>query len=454
MIDKQTRIKKASLLLVFLMLLAATAFSQTTDTSSLRQCIDIAIKNNQNIQNKQLDELISQTKIAETRADLYPQIKAKSSYQYYLNVPKSLVSSALFGGNPSELAYGEFQVPQNINASVDMSWQVYNPAILTALKINKFAKTMSETATKDKLEAVVYDVSATYLNIQINELQLDLTRSNIANLKKNLDITTKLFNQGVVLRSDMDNINLSIANLETVLNNQLNGIQQLYHLLNIYMGQSPSSPLIIEKYKQEVNNFNYLTSIDTMSFTKRTGYISLQQAGDLLILEQQSIKAAYKPTVNLVSSLGVGGLNDNFKFFGTYNNQWNPVNLIQLNFEIPIFDGKKKRTKLLNNKYQLQQNSNSLQNLKNTFQMEQMNALNNYNLYIKDVEYQTKNVALANKLYNQKLLEYKNASASLNDMISVENTLKTAQSNYLNALIKMKVAALDIKKANGELIKN
>ncbi|TAF71966.1 MAG: hypothetical protein EAZ53_17210, partial [Bacteroidetes bacterium] len=58
--DKHIRIKKASLLLVFLILRATASFSQTADTSSLSQCIDIAIKNNQNIQNKRLDVLINQ----------------------------------------------------------------------------------------------------------------------------------------------------------------------------------------------------------------------------------------------------------------------------------------------------------------------------------------------------------------------------------------------------------
>ncbi|TAF71861.1 MAG: TolC family protein, partial [Bacteroidetes bacterium] len=298
------------------------------------------------------------------------------------------------------------------------------------------------------------DVSATYLNIQINELQADLTRSNITNLNKNLELTTQLYNQGLALKSDIDNVTLSVANLETVLNNQLNGISQLYYLLKIYLGLAPDYQIVIEKYKQQESNYSYLKNIDTTSYKKRSSYMSLQQTGDLFVLQAKSIKAGYLPSLNLIGSFGYSGFNPEFELFKTYNNKWYATNLIQLNLEIPIFDGMKKRNQLIQNKYQQQQNFNTLENLKNTFQMEQLNAVNNYNLYIKDVEYQTKNVALANKLYNQKLLEYKNASASLNDMITVENTLKAAQSNYLNALIKLKVAELDIKKVNGELIKN
>lgn len=439
-------------LIVLLFSLANTGYSQTGDTTSLNKCIEIAVKNNQSLQNKRLDELINQAKIDETKADLYPQVKFKGNYQYYPTVPTSLIESSAFGGPADQYSASQLLVPQSITGSVDVSWQVYNPAILAALKITKFSKSMGETATKDKLEAVVYDVSATYLNIQVNALQTELTRSNIANLKRNLDLTTLISSQGLALRSDVDNLTLSVANLETVLNNQLNAINQLYNLLKMYMGLPPDYPLSIETYKKEETDYTFLTGIDTITYKNRSGYTSVQQAGDLLMLQRESIKAGYLPSVNLIGSFGYTGFNPDLKPFQAYNNRWYATNLIQLNLEVPIYDGMKKRKQLVQNNLQQQQNFNSLKSLKNTFQMEQVNALNNYNLYIKDFEYQTKNIGLANKLYNQKLLEYKNANASLNDMITVENTVKTAQSNYLNALIKLKIAELDIKKANGQLI--
>jgi outer membrane protein len=446
------RIHSAMVMLVSL--LASAAYSQTTDTLSLNQCVDIAIKNNQNLQNKRLDERINQATIDETKADLYPQLKLKGSYQYYMDVPKSLVSSALFGGPATEFTYSEFQVARNINASADVEWQVYNPAILAALKISKLSKDMSAMSTKDKLESVVYDVSATYLNVQINELQAGLTRSNIANLKKNLELTTQLFDQGLALRSDVDNLTVSVVNLETVLSNQLNGLNQLYYLLKIYMGMPPSYSMRVEKYLPGNNTYNPISETDSSAYNKRTGYISLKQTGDLLELERKSIKAGRLPTLNLVGSFGYNGLNRELTPFESYNNTWNPINMLQLNLEIPVFDGFKKRNQLLKNKLKQDQNQYSLENLRNTFQMEQMNATNNYDHYIRDLDYQTKNLALANKLYNQKQLEYKNSTASLNDIIAVENTLKSAQANYLNALVKLKVAELDIKKANGQLVKN
>ena len=434
--------------LLFFLIASKSTFSQTIDTLSVAKCIELATKNNQNLKNKKLDELISQAKINDTKADLYPQLKVKGSYQYFLNVPKSLVSNGLFGGPAGQYSFAEFQVPQNINGSADVSWQVYNPSILAALKINKFTKSMNTLSTKDQMENMVYDVSATYLNIQINELQADLTRSNIKNLQRNLELTNQIYKQGFALKSDVENLNVSVVNLETVLGDQLNGLEQLYNLLKVYMGLSPQTLIYIEKFKNANSIFNPITEIDSNVQDKRTGYNSVKQAGELMQLERKSIKAGYLPTLNLIGSFGYGGANPDFEFFKSYANQWNPTNFVQLNLEIPVFDGFKKRNQLVKNNLESEQNQNTLENLKNTFQMELINATKSYNHYIKNLEYQSKNLALANKLYTQKQLEYKNSTASLNDIISVENTLKSAQTNYLNTLILLKIAELDLKKSN------
>ena len=319
--EKKLIPRSFALLIALLFVGANTGYAQAVDTISLNQCIGIAVKNNQSLQNKRLDELINQAKIDETKADLYPQVKFKGNYQYYPTVPTSLIESSAFGGPPNQYSATQLLVPQSITGSIDVSWQVYNPAIGAALKLTKFGKSMGETATKDKLEAVMYDVSATYLNIQINELQTELTRSNIANLKKNLDLTTLIFSQGLALRSDVDNLTLSVANLETVLNNQLNGINQLYNLLKLYMGLPPDYPLIIEKYKQEETSYTFLMGIDTISYKNRSGYTSLQQAGDLLMLQRESIKAGYLPSVNLIGSFGYSGYNPDFKIFQSYTHR-------------------------------------------------------------------------------------------------------------------------------------
>ena len=135
----------------------------------------------------------------------------------------------------------------------------------------------------------------------------------------------------------------------------------------------------------------------------------------------------------------------------SYNDNWYPTNLVQVTISVLIFDGLKKTRQLSQNKIKSIQNTNTLEYLKNTYRMEQLNAVDNFNNNMTSLDFQNRNLAQANILYNQKLLEYKNGLASLNDLISVDNTLKSAQANYINAIINSELAALDLKKANGLL---
>jgi outer membrane protein len=445
---------QTKLFLSLFLLSVLLANAQTNAEKTVSECIAIALKNNPNLANNKLDDLIYDAEIGEIKADLYPQLKLKGSYQYYFDVPQSLVPSSLLGGSPNTYSYTAFLVPQNISSSMDFSWQLYNPAILSAIKINKLSKEINKTTIKDKTENIVYDISATYLNIQINELQVNLTQSNIKNLTKNLGLTTKLFDQGLVLRSDMDNIKVSLVNLETVLTNQENAVKELYYLLKVLMGMNPYETLKVQPFAEGSKTITNTTEIDTEAYKNRSSFLSLQQAGEIITLEKKSIKAGYLPTLNLIGSFGYAGLDTQFGAFQTYNDRWYPTNFLQLNLEIPLFDGFKKRNQMLKNKYQSEQNENSLKYLKNTLQMEQLNAINTFNSASKEYDFQTENVALANKLYKQKQLEYQNNTASLTDLLNVENTLKSAQTNYLNTIIKLKIAELDLKKASGQLINN
>ncbi|NJK98448.1 MAG: TolC family protein [Bacteroidales bacterium] len=261
-----------------------------------------------------------------------------------------------------------------------------------------------------------------------------------------------MFKQGLALSSDVKNLELSVFNLETVLNNQMLGQNQLHRLLKVFIGLSPDKNIKTEPYTVENKLNPQIVETDTSSYLKRTGYQTLQQTGNLIKAERKIISAGFLPNLTLIGSFGYSGFNPDYKFMQTYNDKWYPTNLVQVTLSVPIFDGLKKTRQLSQNKIKSVQSNNTLEYLKNTYRMEQLNAIDNYNNNMKSLDFQNQNLAQANNLYNQKLLEYKSGLASLNDLISVDNTLKAAQANYINAIISAELAALDLKKANGLLI--
>ena len=65
-------------------------------------------------------------------------------------------------------------------------------------------------------------------------------------------------------------------------------------------------------------------------------------------------------------------------------------------------------------------------------------------------------IALAKTIYDQTVLQQKQGTASLTDVLLADNALREAQQNYLNAVIDFLKADLELKKLTGSItsIKN
>ena len=60
-------------------------------------------------------------------------------------------------------------------------------------------------------------------------------------------------------------------------------------------------------------------------------------------------------------------------------------------------------------------------------------------------------MALAADVYRMTKIQYEANMSSLADLMNAENTLKDAQSNYMAALVRIKIAQLELLKTTGNI---
>ena len=83
--------------------------------------------------------------------------------------------------------------------------------------------------------------------------------------------------------------------------------------------------------------------------------------------------------------------------------------------------------------------------------MNYKNALNNY-LNSKDVvRRQKQNLELAEKVYKETTLKYREGMATMSSLLQDEMSLSSAQGGYLTALYNFKEAELKIMSINGDI---
>lgn len=100
---------------------------------------------------------------------------------------------------------------------------------------------------------------------------------------------------------------------------------------------------------------------------------------------------------------------------------------------------------------ELTQTNNQIDNLQLSIDNEVAQARINFRSAISTMNYQKKNMDLAEDVYNQTKKKYEIGSGSNTEITSAQTDLVTAQTNYINALYTAIIAKVDYLKAIGKL---
>ncbi|KAA6301650.1 MAG: hypothetical protein EZS26_002115 [Candidatus Ordinivivax streblomastigis] len=138
-------------------------------------------------------------------------------------------------------------------------------------------------------------------------------------------------------------------------------------------------------------------------------------------------------------------------FNNSSENKWYNSSYIGVSLSIPVFDGLQKRSKSRQAKLEYTRTGLILDNTKERFNVDFKNAINNYYNNKTNVERQNQNINLAEKVYVETALKYREGLASMSDLLQDEMGLSNAQASYLNALYNFKEAEINIMSLNGEI---
>jgi outer membrane protein TolC len=220
---------------------------------------------------------------------------------------------------------------------------------------------------------------------------------------------------------------------------------QLVNLLKYYTGTPQADSMRISISVSGVA----LPRRDGFDETRRTDVALLQKQRDLNELQDKNIKSGIIPTVNAYGVANMAfyakaGENSTFQDVPGY---WAGL---QLNWS--VFDGLARRAKRSQNQIDKEKLNVQLRQVKESIQMEESNARNKFGVEQRNINAKKDQVALAEKVYKQIQLQFKEGTVSLTDVIQSENSLLDAQSNYLTSLVQLLKAELEWKKATGSLI--
>jgi OMF family outer membrane factor len=200
-------------------------------------------------------------------------------------------------------------------------------------------------------------------------------------------------------------------------------------------------------------NIQYQTTNEyTASFTLDMRIVKTQNrllSSELSILN----KSRYLPSISLIGMYGTTGFGYNGEptsFLDFY-----PIGFAGIQLSYPLFNGTVTQRKIYQKKIKIQNNELQVKLTTEQNNMQVKNAKLQRMAAQSSVETTTEQIELAKTIYDQTVLQQKQGTASLTDVLLTDNALREAQQTYLNAVIDYLKADLELKKLTGNIsIKN
>jgi len=433
-----------------MLLIGQMTFAQESKITelTLQQCVQMAVDKNINVKTSRIDKEKSNYKKEESRAALLPKVNISAGFTDNLALPTTVLPGE-FLGKPGTTIPVQMGSQFNTNATLSISQILYNQTAFTALKLTNKSAELSNLSVEKASEEIAFEVAKLYALGQTTAEQSKLIGENIKRTERLRDITKIIVENGVGKQVDLDRVNVNLENLYTQQSNtqlaqeqQLNMIKYMLDVpieQTIVLTDTAAMPLLANE------------PILQSDFSDHVNIRLLESQKELNVLNKKLIYNGYLPTLSLSGQAAYQGLRKDFStyFESGEANKWYPMASVSVNLSIPVFDGFEKRSKARQATMDLKKTEATLESTKENFSMNYKNALNNYMNNKDIVRRQKLNLALAEKVYKETALKYREGLAGMSSLLQDEMSLSSAQGGYLTALYNFKEAELKIMSLNG-----
>lgn len=416
---------------------------------TLQQALDYAKTHNVQVKNALLDIKIQEQTNREVTGTAYPQISANGSLVYNAKLPVSLVPAEFFGGQPGTFEKLAFGVKWGATGGVSLNQLLFDGQVFVGLQARETLIKFSEKNAEITEEAIRANVSKIYYQLAVSKTQIQLLDANIAMLEKLHHDTRIMFENGFAEKLDIDKLDVQLANLQTEKTSALNQISNGYLGLKVLMGMPVRDSLTLTDSISDEQIKEGILEMSEFDYTQRRDFQYADLGVALGEYDVKRYKLAKLPTLSLNGYYNKNAQRNRFDFFK--GGDWFDISAITLQLNVPIFTGFSANARIAKAKISLQQSLNQRDALKINIDNEIQTAKNNYNTAITTLDYQKRNMQLAETVFQQTKKKFEIGTGSNTEIIQAQTDMKTAQTNYINSLYNAIIARIDFIKATGKL---
>ena len=396
---------------------------------SLQEAQDYAVAQNRSLKNADLAVQKAYATRWQTIASMLPSVDMSWAYQSMMGYKMN------FGGMPIEM-------PDNgtlgITASVGINGQAIVGALLnnTAIEMQKLNLEISE----DNLRA---NVKSSYASVLVLEDVVKLLDSSLKNIENLAAMTQRSVEVGAAEQTTADQILVRVNTLKNNINANKRSTQLAINALKVLLNVPAETELTLTTQLSDMMSAEAIVALLGKDFVLENN-LSYQTLAKNVELAKKNVHMAgwaYGPTI------GVGYQYSEKDYFGKKEGfNMTPPNALSVQVSMPLWSSGKRAAGVVEKKIALEEARNTFEETADNLgiQNEQLryNLQNAYETYTNEQE----NMGVTQRVFDNTSLKFQQGVASNLDLVNASNDLITAQSTYVQAVLTLVNAEVELEK--------
>lgn len=396
---------------------------------SLAQAQDYAVETNRSLRNASLAVQKAYAQRWQTIASMLPSADLSWGYTSMMGYKMN------FGGMPIEM-------PDNGTLGVTAAVGINGQAIVGAL-LNNVAIDMQKLNLQQSEDNLRANVKTSYASVLVLQNVVTLLESSLANIERMAEMTQRSVEVGAAEQTTADLIQVRVNTLKNNINANLRSTQLALNALKVLLDVPAETELVLTSTLEDFLSAEAVLALLGNDFIleNNLNYQLLEKNVELAKKNVHMAGWAYGPTVALAyqySKKDYFGEKEGFNM--------TPPNAVSLNISVPLWSSGKRAAGVVEKKIALEEARNTFAETANNLgiQNEQLryNLQNGYETYMNEKD----NMEVTQRVFESTTNKFNQGAASNLDLVNASNDLITAQSSYVQAVLTLVNAQVELEK--------
>ena len=368
----------------------------------------------------------------------YHKSRGNISYNNQLKQPLTQIPSEFFGGTPGTFQEVVFREAQQTTATATLNQQIFDGSYIVGVQATKsFIRFSENNKEKTDLEIKKAVVEA-YGNVLLSQESIAIVERNKATVETNLYESQKLFENGLAEEERVEQLQITLANIESQLKNTIRLKNTTLQLLNLTMGLDIDNPTVLSENLDDLTQKKINLGILETDF-KIENNIDFKQVTNLneqRFYELKLAKSRALPTLNAFVNYGATAFSDQFNFLNG-NQEWFESSVLGFDLNIPLFSSLRRSASTQRAKIAFEKAKTQLLETEQQIRLGLERAQGNYQFSIEQYNTAKANLSLAERIENKNQIKYTEGLASSFELRQAQLQLYAAQDEYLRSMVSV-----------------